>query len=616
MIGWFRKNFSSLLWALLLSVAVWIAAVTAADPDDQRVYPKPVPIEIVGQGSGLVIVGEMPKAVEVTLRAPRSVWDRLEGQEQPIRAVVDLSGLGAGEHPVRVQVQVSENPARVVSVLPTDFTVTLEPLTSRVFPVGLTLNGQPATGYRAGNPTLEPLEVLVSGAESLVEQVARARVIVNLAGTRESLNQEMDVQLYNANNQALKGLSLNPSAVLVDIPVSQQGGYRDVAVKVIVQGQVANGYLLTDLSVFPPIVTVYSTDPGLVNALPGIVETQTLELRGASEDISTRLALNLPAGVSVVGEQSVQVDVSENPARVVSVLPTDFTVTLEPLTSRVFPVGLTLNGQPATGYRAGNPTLEPLEVLVSGAESLVEQVARARVIVNLAGTRESLNQEMDVQLYNANNQALKGLSLNPSAVLVDIPVSQQGGYRDVAVKVIVQGQVANGYLLTDLSVFPPIVTVYSTDPGLVNALPGIVETQTLELRGASEDISTRLALNLPAGVSVVGEQSVQVDVGISPIQSNLTLVNIKIEVVGLGDGLSAQISPAEVDIILSGPAPLLESLLQQDVRVIVDVTELLPGIYQLKPRVEILVADIVVETILPNTVEVTITPAVTPTPSQ
>jgi len=413
MIGWFRKNFSSLLWALLLSVAVWIAAVTAADPDDQRVYPKPVPIEIVGQGSGLVIVGEMPKAVEVTLRAPRSVWDRLEGQEQPIRAVVDLSGLGAGEHPVRVQVQVSENPARVVSVLPTDFTVTLEPLTSRVFPVGLTLNGQPATGYRAGNPTLEPLEVLVSGAESLVEQVARARVIVNLTGTREGINQSLDVQLYNSKNQALKGLSLNPSTVLVDIPVAQQGGYRDVIVKVIPHGQVANGYLLTNLSVFPPIVTVYSTDPTLVNSLPGVVETEPLELDGASEDISTRLTLSLPAGISVVGEQSVQVDV-----------------------------------------------------------------------------------------------------------------------------------------------------------------------------------------------------------GISPIQSNLTLVNIKIEVVGLGDGLSAQISPAEVDVILSGPAPLLESLLQQDIHVIVDVTELAPGIYQLKPRVEILVADIVVETILPNTVEVTITPAVTPTPGQ
>ncbi len=411
MINWLRKNWRTMLWAMLLSVAVWIAAVTAADPDEQRVFGRPVEIEIVGQDPGLVILGDIPKEVEVTLRAPLSVWDRLEGQEKPIRAVVDLSGMSAGEHPIRVQVQVSENPARVVSVSPTNFTITLEPLASRVFHVGLTLNGQPATGYQAGNPALEPLEVLVSGAESLVEQVERARVIVNLTGTRESINQELDVQIYSANNQILKGLSVNPSTVLVTIPVAQQGGYRDVAVKVLVQGQVANGYLLTDLSVFPPIVTVYSTDPLLVNALPGIVETQPLELRGASEDISTRLALELPDGVSVVGEQSVQVDV-----------------------------------------------------------------------------------------------------------------------------------------------------------------------------------------------------------GISPIQSNLTLSSIKIEVVGLTEGMSAQISPAEVDVILSGPAPLLDSLLLQDIRVIVDVTNLGAGVYQLTPKVEILVADIVVETVLPNTVEVTISPAATPTP--
>lgn len=413
MINWLRKNWRTMLWAMLLSVAVWIAAVTAADPDEQRIFGKPVPIEIVGQDPGLVILGDIPKEVEITLRAPLSVWNRLEGQENPIRAIVDLSGLSAGDHTIRLQVQVTESPARVVSVSPTNFTVTLEPLASLVFPIGLTLNGQPATGYQAGNPEIEPMEVLVSGAESLVEQVERVRVIINLTGTRESINQELDVQLYSANNQ-------------------------------------------------------------LIN----------------------------------------------------------------------------------------------------------------------------------------------GLSINPATVLVNIPVSQQGGYRDVAVKVIVQGQVANGYLLTDLSVFPPIITVYSTDPGLVNELPGIVETQPLELRGASEDISTRLALSLPEGISVVGEQSVQVDVGISPIQSNLTLSKIKVEVVGLADGLSAQISPAEVDVILSGPAPLLDSLLVQDIRVIVDVTELAPGIYQLKPRVEILIADIVVESILPNTVEVIITPAGTPTPGQ
>ena len=33
MISWFRQNGRTLLWALAFAVAVWIAAVTAADPD-------------------------------------------------------------------------------------------------------------------------------------------------------------------------------------------------------------------------------------------------------------------------------------------------------------------------------------------------------------------------------------------------------------------------------------------------------------------------------------------------------------------------------------------------------------------------------------------------------
>ncbi|MEW5940635.1 MAG: CdaR family protein, partial [Chloroflexota bacterium] len=132
----------------------------------------------------------------------------------------------------------------------------------------------------------------------------------------------------------------------------------------------------------------------------------------------------------------------------------------------------------------------------------------------------------------------------------------------------------------------------------------------------SEDIITRLALILPEGVSVVGEQNVQVQVGIDPIQSNLTLSKIKVEAVGLLEGFLATILPAEVDVILSGPAPLLDTLLLQDIRVVVDVSGLAPGTYQLTPRVDILVADIVVESILPNTVEVVISIAPTPTPGQ
>ncbi len=411
MIGWLSKNWRTMLWALTLAVTVWIAAVTADDPDEERVYPDPVPVEIVGQDPGLVINGDYPGEVEVTLRAPRSIWDKLEAEEAPVRAILDLSGLSAGEHTVSIQIQVALSPVRIVS------------------------------------------------------------------------------------------------------------------------------------------------------ASPGAL-----------------------------------------------------TLLLEPLATRTIPVDVTLNGQPAVGYEAGQVELTPQEVVLSGAESLMARVERVRVVVNISGTRESVNQLLTVQILDEANQPINGLSVNPPSVQVVLPIAQQGGYRDVAVKVVARGQVASGYLLTKLSVFPPVVTVFSSDPSLVNALPGVVETQPLDLQNASDDIFTRLALNLPEGVSVVGEQSVEVEVGIDPIQSNLTLPRVTVEFTGLEEGLSAAISPTTVDVILSGPSAVLNGLSRQDVRVIVDLTGLTEGTHQLTPKIEILVADVSVESILPATVEVVITPGVTPTP--
>ncbi len=223
-----------------------------------------------------------------------------------------------------------------------------------------------------------------------------------------------------------------------------------------------------------------------------------------------------------------------------------------------------------------------------------------------------------MEVLDENGQKVDGVTVSPESVHVTLPVSQQGGYRDVAVKVIILGRVASGYRLTDISVFPPVVTVFAADPELVNTLPGVVETQPLELQSAKEDISTRVALNLPAGISIVGEQTVLMQAGVSPIESSVTLAGEKVEIVNLGDGLTAQVSPVTVDVIVSGPLPLLDTLTRQDVRVTVDLSGLGAGTYQVTAKVEVLIADVVVESILPNTMEVVITPggtpAVTPTP--
>ena len=73
-------------------------------------------------------------------------------------------------------------------------------------------------------------------------------------------------------------LTFNPADIAATIPITQKGGYRNVVVKVITQGSLANGYRLSNISVNPPTVTVYSSDPAKVEALPGYVETTPINL--------------------------------------------------------------------------------------------------------------------------------------------------------------------------------------------------------------------------------------------------------------------------------------------------------------------------------------------------
>ncbi len=399
------RNLRTFLWSLLLALAVWLAAVTAADPDQVRAYPTPVNIEVIGQDPGLVIDGTLPKQMELTLRAPQSVWDQLTARPDAVRAILDLSGLSAGQHKVDIQVQIAARPVRIVSANPSSVTISMEPLVTRTLPLQSTLTGQPAIGYQAGELSVDPRQVVVAGPQSVVAHVARVQVIADITGIREGFDQSLPIQALDQNN--------------------------------------------------------------------------------------------LPVG---------------------------------------------------------------------------------------------------------------DLTVQPESAHVTLPVTRQGGFRDLAVKVIVRGQVASGYRLDSISVSPPVVTVYSSNPDLVNAMPGVVETQPLDLEAAKDNVTLRIPLNLPGGVSAVGEQTVVIQAGISPIQSSLTLSGQRVEIAGLPANLDAQISPATMDVILAGPLPVLNSLSRQDVHVTVDVTGLAEGSYQLTPSVQILASGVTVESLLPGTIEVILSP--------
>lgn len=307
---WLARNLSTLLMAFILAVVVWVSAILAFDPNEERQYPRAVTLELSGLDPGLLQVGRIPAQVRVSINAPRSVWDQLTFNTDRVRAWIDLSGYGAGQHEAPVRVQVSATPARVTSIDPEEVTVELEALVSREFQIELGITGEPALGYRRGSPQLDPGTVTITGAESEVAKVIRVTAKVDISNANTTIRRNLVLEPKDALGQTVSAVTVSPALADFTLSVDLLGGYRNVVVKVLTTGDVAEGYWLTNINVTPPNVTVFSTNPRLVNDLPGFVETNPVDMSGLSDDTDIRATLDLPEGVTLAGDESVLVRLS------------------------------------------------------------------------------------------------------------------------------------------------------------------------------------------------------------------------------------------------------------------------------------------------------------------
>jgi hypothetical protein len=122
------SNLGSIVLAVLLAVAVWIAATLQADPFTPQQYTNLAVVPVNQPPNTLLYQGD-ETSVSVTVRAAQSVLDSLEPQD--LRATVDLSNVEVGvEATVPISITVADPGVRIVSLNPEAQTLRLEALGS------------------------------------------------------------------------------------------------------------------------------------------------------------------------------------------------------------------------------------------------------------------------------------------------------------------------------------------------------------------------------------------------------------------------------------------------------------------------------------------------------
>jgi YbbR domain-containing protein len=275
------------------------------------------------------------------------------------------------------------------------------------------------------------------------------------------------------------------------------------------------------------------------------------------------------------------------------------------LISKDFTVSIQILGDPAIGYQTSGLEREVNNVTVTGQDNSVRDVVSVVGVLDISNASGTVSENVPLEARNAAGEVIEGVSVSPDVIRVNQSVSLQGGYRNVAVNVTTQGIVEPGYRFTSITPAPPTVMVFSEDPHLVEGLPGYVNTKPLDLTGVDGYLETILELDLPQGVTVVGDPTVLVQVNVTALETNM-LISREIEVIGLLPGLKADVSPSQVSVRVSGPVPVLDNLTLRDIRVVIDLTNLEVGVHTQEPTIEILPSEVILEDVSPTTVEVVI----------
>ncbi len=323
--------------------------------------------------------------------------------------------------------------------------------------------------------------------------------------------------------------------------------------------------------------------------------TATIDLSGIPFGTETHLPVNIQTTVPNITLRS---------------QPLEITILLEQLVTRDIPVVLDIRGDVSRGYTQGDPLIEPPTITVSGPASNAESLDFARVTIFLNNNRQDMFDTRQPIFYDQQGRvaSVRTLTLSDEQINITIPVTESAGFAEKSIDVDLVGQPAPGYRILDISVTPLTVLVQGR-PTLLSQLDR-AQTEPIDITGLTEAFRQQVALALPAGITQEEVQEIIVEIDIEPLFTTDTYTP-QVLIQGLDKDLAAIVDPESVRVILYGPLPILETLLDEEVQVTIDLFGLMTGTYSLEPDVSFPDRGIELRSIQPAQVTVEITAPLT-----
>ena len=304
--------------AFIFAVFLWFIVVNFDNPVGSSTF-RDIPVQILNDdiitSAGEVYQVEGDRTVTVVVYATREVRQKLTSDN--IVATADIKQIDSTGRLVPIEVTINGFSGESVTAeaIPRNLTIQREKSGKKVMSLTVDTEGvKLADGYILGDASVEPDQVTITGAESVLDQVDRAVAQVDeVEGVSEDSVLPASLVLYDANgnelNQTQMSNNLGEDGLSVSVEVMKVKG---IPVVFDVEGSPAEGYKYSGCVSTPESVQVCGKSEDIDKISEIDVPASVIDISGASEPIKLSVDITpyLPEGVELVDENSGNVKVT------------------------------------------------------------------------------------------------------------------------------------------------------------------------------------------------------------------------------------------------------------------------------------------------------------------
>jgi YbbR domain-containing protein len=261
-----------------------------------------------------------------------------------------------------------------------------------------------------------------------------------------------------------------------------------------------------------------------------------------------------------------QVTSSAEQVRVLSTDPPTLDLELASIISRTLPVVIEVPPRQdlSAAYElVGSPVAMPGQVQVIGPAPLVDAVSTIKTTISLATASSPVREFRPVQILDEQGREITGVIAQPGQVQINVPIRQRLNARDANVRATTTGTPPPGFWLSGLSVTPSSITLQGR-PDHLSEIENIVDTLPVDISQAEGMLTIQTPLDLPSEIKAVDSEG-------RPVEAVIVVADVdarggdlavtrQVELVRTTPGLSITVNPPEVDLLLSGPLPVLAEI--------------------------------------------------------